>query len=933
MPSSDGGSTELFVGARVRVLPGRQFPAFVAGDAGEVRRIDAEARTCDVRFDSRPGEAVTVALRHLCMEGLDAGIVTPIAATLAGEELMRRGRIGVDQSVTAEDALLGRSPIRSRSSTPIGGRQKVFVRQLDVGVADTSGVDMSHTARSRLSPTRSPLYRISPRDFRAVDGCSETFDFRDSATRVSPSGRGLDADMSSRLSALEVFASSQQKTLAALEARLASCEASLQTGHGAGDVSPSAVGSEPARRLVAARVAALEGAHQAEVADLRRALDDAMALSRQHEQHQRKQHAAAKDAEQAALAGEKRVLALRELARTVEMDLSALTEKLEAHERRASNIGDVVASAEDGLARLSSLLESKERRTVELGQSVRASDEGVVGIKSALDDQVGRLRELELRVEAARVPDDAPRGVDTEPIWQALRELQELVVNESEHRAAGLREVLGVVSQSVEQLRNEQARQAGDFEDRARSDSRRVNKRVVEAQSKTAEYEKRADALDQRLDALSQSLAAERCARAEVVAWIEEQFRGSTRTQPQPQQAPAAAQREPSPAVLGTSNSRSLLLTAGGSPDKLPTSAITSSSMQRLEALEARFNQGANGVTAMNDKLLGSHGSRGFVESREDAAAFGTIGRLRGQLQALRSEVNGLSSGNMSPQFPDPRELGASVEPVYSTRAGTFVASGSVPGHVSPDVSSREFNALGESSYRSACSYGSAYAGSARTSLTAAVPAKVVRCYSAPSVRAPRPSAPAEPVAGTRPLSPGRLIQAQPLSPGRAVPVVRTVHSVSTAATLPSSAVSHKSQARVVSAPFHSSAATATVQENGMDLFAALDKNGDGVLTREEFAAARLSVPVLAPSAGSSPTLASARTVHSDVPGTSAVGPRVSVRSAGSSGWPSATSGPGACSDPSLPPSWGTAPATGIAGSGACGAGGVAGAPPAATAV
>lgn len=37
---------------------------------------------------------------------------------------------------------------------------------------------------------------------------------------------------------------------------------------------------------------------------------------------------------------------------------------------------------------------------------------------------------------------------------------QELVVHESERRAAGLREVLGVLGQSLDQLRDEQARGA-----------------------------------------------------------------------------------------------------------------------------------------------------------------------------------------------------------------------------------------------------------------------------------------------------------------------------------------------------------------------------------------------------------------------------------------------------------------------------------------
>lgn len=52
------------VGSWVCVLNGRHFPAFSAGDKGEVVRVDQEALNCDVLFDGTE-QPVPVALRHL----------------------------------------------------------------------------------------------------------------------------------------------------------------------------------------------------------------------------------------------------------------------------------------------------------------------------------------------------------------------------------------------------------------------------------------------------------------------------------------------------------------------------------------------------------------------------------------------------------------------------------------------------------------------------------------------------------------------------------------------------------------------------------------------------------------------------------------------------------------------------------------------------
>eukprot|EP00419_Tripos_fusus_P043735 CAMPEP_0172814206 /NCGR_PEP_ID=MMETSP1075-20121228/11112_1 /TAXON_ID=2916 /ORGANISM="Ceratium fusus, Strain PA161109" /LENGTH=788 /DNA_ID=CAMNT_0013653993 /DNA_START=31 /DNA_END=2397 /DNA_ORIENTATION=+ len=54
----------LSAGDRVRVVRGRQFQNFGAGDAGVAVRVDRDAGTCDVAFDGREG-CLTVAIRYL----------------------------------------------------------------------------------------------------------------------------------------------------------------------------------------------------------------------------------------------------------------------------------------------------------------------------------------------------------------------------------------------------------------------------------------------------------------------------------------------------------------------------------------------------------------------------------------------------------------------------------------------------------------------------------------------------------------------------------------------------------------------------------------------------------------------------------------------------------------------------------------------------
>uniref|UniRef100_A0A7S0A2R2 Uncharacterized protein n=1 Tax=Pyrodinium bahamense TaxID=73915 RepID=A0A7S0A2R2_9DINO len=99
----------IAVGSRVRVVQGRQFQNFGAGDTGVAVLVDKEAGTCDVAFDGREGR-MTVALRYL--EADPSGTGKP-AVTASGpappppqgvQQRSGRGRAGSnDSSATDPD--------------------------------------------------------------------------------------------------------------------------------------------------------------------------------------------------------------------------------------------------------------------------------------------------------------------------------------------------------------------------------------------------------------------------------------------------------------------------------------------------------------------------------------------------------------------------------------------------------------------------------------------------------------------------------------------------------------------------------------------------------------------------------------------------------------------------------------------------------------
>lgn len=460
---------------------------------------------------------------------------------------------------------------------------------------------------------------------------------------------------------MEAKLSFQQQTLATVEARVSALETALAVLEPSGST-----------QKVAARVSALEVSHQAQLHSLKEALEDVRRaghpLHRQPDgkvQSGRELLASMEEAEQ-------RIVPLKEAADSLLEQLDRLSKQVSVEERRSASLEEVVGAASAGLARLSSLLEGQERRTAELGQAITLANDETARIGAAVDATGAKLQEMQRRSGSftgvsisrstrGRSPEADRSGLagetqDSETLWQALRELQELVIHESEHRAVGLREVLGVLGQSVEQLRGEQGRLQQDFEAKARAEARKAKQQAGEAQARLAEQARRVDHVEQRMDGLQQLVSAERYARTEAVAWMESKVRelaAGLRLEGSPPHVPATS---PRPLALTAAAAPSLQSLAA--PHQVTTQMVTSQSLQRLEALEARFDRPGAASSVGSPPPRGQWGESGNSfpsrDTRPPATAEGPLGKLRGQLEGLRSELAevGGGSGTRPATFP-----------------------------------------------------------------------------------------------------------------------------------------------------------------------------------------------------------------------------------------------------------------------------------------
>eukprot|EP00931_Biecheleriopsis_adriatica_P033133 TRINITY_DN19249_c0_g2_i1.p1 TRINITY_DN19249_c0_g2~~TRINITY_DN19249_c0_g2_i1.p1 ORF type:complete len:787 (+),score=151.14 TRINITY_DN19249_c0_g2_i1:38-2398(+) len=446
----------------------------------------------------------------------------------------------------------------------------------------------------------------------------------------------------SRLEDLEARLASQQQSLINMEARVAACEAAMTVAE------PDAGVARPAGRLVAARVAALEGAHQAEVAELRRALTEAVTAGREHEQLHRRHKTSGQGLEQQFEELDERCRGMRQTMLELGAELEQLAGAIRDKEERAASLNDVVSSAGSGLSRLSDLLKGQEHRTSDLGQALSSAGQDLVRLNGRLEETGQRLADQMRQQDSSIVSGRGERlsGLerkDTDSFWRALRDLQELVAHETENRSAGLREVLAVIGQGTEQLRSDQARLQNEIEDHWKVESRKIKQHISESQARFLEHDRRNERLDERLEALANALAGERVARVQEVAKLEEQvhdmrFEGLGHA-PRPTAIDAVSVK----AFASSPSPSGCRLGASPREAATPAQMVTSQSLQRLEALQARFDHRKSAHT-----LSGVEGDSQEIRRSPLTATEDTLGRLRGQLEGLRSELQANSGGTGS---------------------------------------------------------------------------------------------------------------------------------------------------------------------------------------------------------------------------------------------------------------------------------------------
>lgn len=562
-------------GSRVRVLPGRQFPAFSTGDAGVAVRVDLEARTCDVLFDGREGGPVPVAMRHLTAEKVSA----PQAAT---------GRqSGVREPPASQTQ---ECPWERRGSLSQSPMRKLF----DRGAYDEASSAMELAQETSQATGVSQLESPNPSaQLRQLDAVSTPAPARRNRSRGA-----------------EVPEDTSRSRAAGPQSDSASCVSeALPAGRSRDD---------------AARLSALE----ARVTACEAISCGSQAIVQEGQQ--------VEDAERA-------VGSMREAAQALRQSLDRITGQLEAHERRCGLLNESAVAAESSLTR-------SERRAADLELAASGCEASIGRLGVDVEAQAGRLADLEGRAAALQVT--APAAGDAresdELLWKAFRELQELVVRESEHRAAGLREVMGVVGQSVEQLRTEQARHASEMEQVAHSEQKRSKQEQkqhsVELESRHAEHDNRLDSFQARFLALAEATDAER--RGQVEARHEEHeqrleslqtcFSGLAEAMDAERRSRAEAissverkvrEAHGHPAAEMVSAAAASAGARKQSPSPSPR-LVSSDSLRTLEALEARVD--------CQTRPSSSH-AREASPSR--AKAENTLGRLKGHLESLKCEL------------------------------------------------------------------------------------------------------------------------------------------------------------------------------------------------------------------------------------------------------------------------------------------------------
>jgi len=268
-------------------------------------------------------------------------------------------------------------------------------------------------------------------------------------------------DMARRIFVLEARLGRQENVAHRLESKMVEVEVHMREPHSA--LSPQA------ENMLLSRVNAMEGTHQAEVHELRKALDDAIALGREQEQFQRWQQGSLREWDKELAEAERRI---HNSASALKAELNHIGPAVSDLEFRTSGLKDIVSTCGAGVAQLDKLMVENKRRCGELQKEIGACERGVAVLGSNVEGQRLRVEGLEARVSA--VGHQSENG-EVVPLWQALRKLEEKVGQEAQAREDSLRALhshasTGFLGHSDRHRQNEDAidRACKRFEDEVR---------------------------------------------------------------------------------------------------------------------------------------------------------------------------------------------------------------------------------------------------------------------------------------------------------------------------------------------------------------------------------------------------------------------------------------------------------------------------------
>jgi len=199
------------------------------------------------------------------------------------------------------------------------------------------------------------------------------------------------------------------------------------------------------------------------------ALSEQRVLWQQEEEFHRKQRAARRRYQ---LELEEMEHRLSEMATSARTELEQLGLIVEGHQHSATQLEEVLKRTMSGASQLSTMLSSKEQQTAELRDLVSEVSKTLHHMVSKVDAETHRIDELEKRVEGVRTSTGqlvdaesslSKKGQDSKSLMHSIKKLENLVMRESDYRAAGIREVL-------EQVRGENSKKAHELESRWKAD-------------------------------------------------------------------------------------------------------------------------------------------------------------------------------------------------------------------------------------------------------------------------------------------------------------------------------------------------------------------------------------------------------------------------------------------------------------------------------